>query len=156
MMKGRNLLASARPLARWHIIMVGAVLMLAAALLALLPASHAAVFTYTNPSCTGFAVSGSPPSQTVTCLTSGGAGVPVCAPTVTPSSPMAVGQSATVTANCSNAPTSYLWTGGGCAGNGATGTCQITKARAATIVVTVAGINGAGTGSSGQVQVVWQ
>jgi hypothetical protein len=148
MMKGRNILAATSPLTRWCILTLGV------ALLAALPKTHAATFTYTNPSCTTFAVSGSPPTQTVTCMTST-AGTPTCAPTVSPASPMAIGQSATITANCSNQPTSYTWTGGGCGTNGST-TCTVTKSRGATIIFTVSGTNGAGTGSAAQISVTWQ
>jgi hypothetical protein len=148
MMKRSNILAATSPLARWCMLMIGA------ALLASLPKTHAATFTYTNPSCTSFAVSGTPPTQTVTCM-SATAGTPTCAPTVSPAAP-AVGQSATITANCSNQPTSYTWTGGGCGANGSTTSCTVTKSRATTIIFTISGTNGAGTGSAAQLSVTWQ
>jgi hypothetical protein len=147
MMKGNNILVSAPPLARWCMLMVGA------ALVAFLPRSHAATFTYQNPTCSSYTVSGSPPNQTVTCSTSSGA-TPACAPTVSPTSP-AIGQTATITANCSNQPTSYTWTGGGCSAIGATTSCSVTKSRATTVLFTISGTNGAGTGSAAQISVTW-
>jgi hypothetical protein len=39
--------------------------------------------------------------------------VPVCSPTASPSSVPAAGGTVTLTANCSNGPTSYSWTNGG-------------------------------------------
>lgn len=148
MMKGRNIVVSTPSLTRWCMLMLGA------ALLVSFPRSHAATFTYTNPSCTSFVVSGTAPNQTVTCLTSSG-GVPTCAPTASPSAP-AVGQTVTITANCSNQPTLYTWTGGGCGANGATTSCSITKSRATTITFTVSGTNSAGTGSTAQISVAWR
>lgn len=123
--------------------------------MAVLPlAATAATVTYAGSSCTSFAVSGTPPNQTVTCV--GGSGVPVCAPTANPASPT-VGQWTTISANCSNQPTanSYVWTGGPCIYE--TGpTCAVKKDRSTTVEYTVKASNGAGTGSATQISVTWQ
>ena len=127
----------------------------AAALLVLSPKAPAATFTYTNPSCTSFTISGTPPTQTVTCVTSGGGGggVPTCAPTANPASP-AINTSTTISANCSNSPTSYLWTGGTCAGS--TGaTCSVNKGRTTTVTYSVTATNAAGTSAVAQISVTW-
>ena len=118
----------------------------------------AATVNYTNPNCSSFAVSGTPPNQTVTCVTGGGGGggVPVCAPTATTASP-AIGQSTTISANCSNGPSAngYVWTGGTCAG--LTGsTCTVTKTRAVSITYSVSASNASGTGSAAQITITWQ
>src|SRR5215831_11184205 len=138
-MTGRTSCASAQWLARFCALGLGG------ALLALAAKPQAATFTYTNPSCTSFTVSGSPPTQTVTCVTSGGGGggaAPTCSPSASPSAQVAVGTSVTVSANCDSQPTSYQWTGGACAGKGAT--CVVQKGRAGTVLFTVSGTNGSG------------
>jgi hypothetical protein len=113
-----------------------------------------ATFTYTNPSCTSFQISGTAPTQTVTCVTSGGGGsVPVCTPTANPASPMH-GNSTTISANCTNSPTAYVWTGSGCLS--ATSTCTVTKSHATTVTFTVQGTNASGTGNAAPIQVIWQ
>src|SRR5262249_13652872 len=125
----------------------------AAALLAVAAKPHAATFTYTNPSCTSFTVSGSPPTQTVTCITSGGGSVPTCSPSATPANP-SVGQQVVVSANCTNQPTSYGWRGAACKGSGAT--CNVTKPSAATVLFSINATNGSGTGSTAQLSVTWK
>ena len=148
MMTGRNPCASAQPQALWWMLALGA------ALLAASPRINAATFTYTNPSCSSFVVSGTPPTQTVACASTAGP-VPTCAPTVTSTS-VTIGTQVVVTANCSDSPTSYLWTGGGCGANGATTSCTVTKSKAVTVNFTVAGINAAGVGSTAQISVTWK
>jgi hypothetical protein len=142
----RNVCAPAQRQLGWWALALGAALLAT-------PKLDAATFTFNNPNCSGFVVSGSPPTQTVACATGGA--VPVCTP-ATPQTTVAVGTQVTIAANCTNSPTSYLWTGGGCGANGATTSCTVTKSRSATITFTVAGINGAGTGSTGQISVTWQ
>jgi len=115
----------------------------------------AATVTHTNPNCSSFALSGTPPNQTLTCVTAG-AGAPVCAPTASPASP-AVGQSVTITANCSNGPIAngYVWTGAACAGlTGAT--CTVTKSRAMSVTYSVSASNASGAGSAAQITITWQ
>jgi hypothetical protein len=128
--------------------------LLALASLAVSAIATAASVTYTNPSCSSFVVSGTPPTQTVTCV-GGGAGVPVCAPTSNPASP-AVGQSATISANCSNGPLAngYVWTGGTCAG--LTGsTCSVVKSRRVSVTYSVNASNASGSGTAAQITITW-
>jgi hypothetical protein len=119
-----------------------------------------ATFTYTNPSCTSFQISGTPPTQTVTCVTSGGGGgggsVPVCAPSANPAAPP-LGSSTTITANCSNAPTAYVWGGTGCLSS-TTGTCTVTNSstRNKKITFTVQATNASGPGAQASIAVTWQ
>jgi hypothetical protein len=150
-MTARIRCASAQ-VARWCGFAVGA------AILAFSLKPHAATFTYTNPACTSFTVSGSPPTQLVTCITSagGGGGVPTCSPTVSPGATVAINTALTISANCSNQPTSYQWTGGGCGTNGATTSCTLAKDVAKTVLVTVNATNGSGTGSTAQISVTWK
>jgi len=132
-------------------------LALATAVLAFSPApsAPAATLNYNNPACSSFVVSGTPPTQTVTCVAAGGgAGVAVCAPTANPTAP-AIGQSTTISANCSNQPTGYVWTGGACLGL-TTATCKVTKSRGVTVNYTVSAINAAGTGAAAPISVTWQ
>lgn len=123
------------------------------------PAATAATVTYSDSSCTSFAVSGTPPNQTVTCVTAGG-GTPVCAPTANPASPLA-GQQTTISANCSNQPTanSYVWTDSSAstACTSLTGpTCDVMKSRARTVTYTVKASNAAGAGLPATIDVTWR
>jgi Putative Ig domain/PQQ-like domain len=110
-----------------------------------------ASFTFTDAGCTSFAMSGTPPAQTLVCV--GGGGVPVCAPTANPPAPVA-GQTVTISANCSNQPTGYVWKGGGCTGN--TSACAVTKARRTTITFSIQASNAAGTGAPASITVQWK
>ena len=109
--------------------------------------------TYSGSSCTSFAVTGVPPNQILTCVSGGG--VPVCTLTASPPAP-ATGQSATITANCSNQPfpNGYVWSGG-CPGN-LTSTCTVTKSKPITVIFNVKATNGAGAGVPGQLSVSWK
>jgi hypothetical protein len=129
-------------------------LAVAAALFALSIRAPAATFTYTNPSCSSFTVSGTPPAQTVTCVSATAGGVPVCAPTANPAAP-AIGTSTTISANCSNQPTGYVWTGGACA-TVTTATCSPTKSKSATVTYTVTATNASGMGTAAQITVTWK
>ncbi len=115
-----------------------------------------ATLTYSDVNCTSFALSGTPPAQTLTCVGGGGAGVPICAPTANPATP-AAGQATTISANCSNQPNanSYVWTGGGCSGI-TSAICTVTKSRRTTVTYTVQASNGAGIGSPAQIVVTWR
>ena len=113
-----------------------------------------AMLTFTDPTCASFALTGTPPAQTLTCV-GGGGSVPVCALTASPSAP-AVGQQTTISANCSNQPNAggYVWTGGTCAG--ATGpTCTVSKGRVISVTYTVSARNGAGAGPPASITVSW-
>ena len=68
---------------------------------------------------------------------------PTCALTASPAS-ISTGGTSTLTASCSPAATSYTWTGGTCAGSGAS--CMVTPS--ATTTYTVSGINATGTGTA--------
>lgn len=70
--------------------------------------------------------------------------VPTCTLTASPSS-ISSGQSSTLTAACPGA-TSYVWTGGTCAGTNASATCAVTPT--ATTNYTVQGVNTAGTSAA--------
>ena len=129
--------------------------LLALASLTVSALATAASVTYTNPSCSSFVVSGTPPTQTVTCV-GVGTGVPVCAPTVNPASP-AIGQQAIISANCSNGPlaNSYVWTGGTCAG--ITGSsCPVVKSRALSVIYSVRASNASGPGTPAQITATWK
>ncbi|HTS22138.1 MAG TPA: hypothetical protein VMN79_10040 [Casimicrobiaceae bacterium] len=147
-MRARNACASARWMGLWAVLGIGA------ALLAWPAKPHAATFTYNSPSCTGFTVSGTAPNQTITCNSTTTGALPTCAPTVDNPSPSG-GQTVTVTANCSNSPTTWVWTGGGCASK-TTGSCQITKASRTTVTITVKATNTSGTGSTAQISISWK
>ena len=66
-----------------------------------------------DTSCPNPMATGSGPNITISCGgTSGGpTSAPVCSPTASPN-PVAPGGSVTLRANCSQSPTSYMWTGG--------------------------------------------
>ena len=109
--------------------------------------------TYVSPSCSEFVTSGTPPNQTLTCISGGS--VPVCAPSASPAAP-AKGQATTISANCSNQPLAngYAWTGGTCAGS--TGpTCTASRSRAGTVTYSVRAVNGAGAGPPAPISVTW-
>jgi len=88
------------------------------------------------------------------CAPGGGGGpgaVPACV--VAASSPTpSVGQSIVLTASCTNAPTSFAWTG--CASS--TSTCDATSASIGQVFYTVVASNPAGAGAPASVGVVWQ
>ncbi len=71
------------------------------------------------------------------------ANTPVCTLTATPAS-IAAGASATLSSSCTLAPTSYVWTGGTCAGTTA---ASCTVAPLVTTTYDVAGVNANGLGS---------
>jgi hypothetical protein len=115
--------------------------------------SSGASLTLIDPTCTGgLTLSGSPPNQVLTCVTVGGA-TPVCSPTLNPAAPTA-GQETTITANCSNQPSAYSWTGSGCAKVTAS-TCIVRRSRPGTANFTVRASDAAGQGAPAQVSVTW-
>jgi len=116
-------------------------------------AASSATLTLIDPNCTGgLILSGTPPNQLLTCVTGGGA-TPVCSPTASPAAPTA-GQQTTISANCSNQPTTYLWSGSGCA-KATASTCVVTRIRQGTTSFIVQASNGAGQGAPAQVSVTW-
>ena len=114
-----------------------------------------ASLTFTDPTCSSFALTGTPPAQTLSCVGGGTGGVPVCAPTANPPSP-AVGQQTTISANCSNQPNSngYVWTGGTCVGT-ASPTCTVAKGRVVSITYAVSARNAAGAGPAASITISW-
>jgi len=108
-------------------------------------------FRIADPTCSSFAMTGSPPNLTLVCADANGA--PVCAPSAAPPSP-AKGQTVTISASCSHQPTSYTWTGGDCAG--ATGaTCTMQRTRRAKVQISVQATNASGTGPIATISVQW-
>ncbi|MDP2760777.1 MAG: hypothetical protein Q8O64_10325 [Sideroxyarcus sp.] len=101
--------------------------------------SPAQTTTYTV-SGTNAAGSGNTASLTVT-VGSTTTGTPSCSLSASPSAISAGGQ-VTLTASCSPAAASYIWTGSGCAGNASI----CTASPASSTTYSVAGINAAGTG----------
>jgi hypothetical protein len=109
-------------------------------------------FDIVDPTCSSFAMTGSPPNQTLVC-----ADVkrkPVCAPSASPSAP-AVGQTVTISANCSDGPTSYAWSGKGCA-HERTATCTLSRRRPSQVSVSVRATNAAGSGAPATITVRWR
>jgi hypothetical protein len=77
--------------------------------------------------------------------------VPSCTLSASNTSPT-VGQSVTLTSNCTNSPTTYTWVN--CASAGPT--CVATATAPGATVYTVRGANGSGPGNVAAVQVNWQ
>ena len=140
-------------LAPWRAAAIGAAFVSIVAL-AFAPVAMAANVTFTSSNCSSYALSGTAPNQTVTCVAGGGGGggVPVCAPTANPPSP-SVGEATTISANCSNAPTGYKWTGGTCTHAGST--CTVEKSSAASVTYTVKASNSSGSGTPASITVTW-
>ena len=114
-----------------------------------------ATITYSNPNCTSFSISGPAGAQAVSCLSgSGSVSAPVCTPSANPSAPPAAA-STTITANCTNQPATYVWTGTGCAGL-TTASCVVSKPSPGTRTFTVQAINAAGTSALTQITVNWR
>jgi hypothetical protein len=116
-------------------------------------AAPATTLIFTDSTCSNFTMSGPLSAQVMNCIPGGGGPTPVCAPTANPAAP-SVKQQVTITANCSNSPTSYVWTGSGCAG-GTGPSCAVTKSKPATTIFSVQGINGSGPGAAAQITVTW-
>jgi len=93
---------------------------------------------------------GAPAQVTVAWQASAPGPVPVCNPTPSNGTPL-VGTTVTLTANCSNSPTSYSWTN--CASNAPT--CAATSGTEGVRSYTVTATNASGSGS-GNVTVNWQ
>lgn len=77
--------------------------------------------------------------------------VPACSVSAFPTSPVA-GSPLTLSASCTNDPTSFAWTN--CAGTGAT--CTVSEATPGPRTYTVTGSNAAGSGNPASVSVNWQ
>ena len=120
------------------------------------PASSGpAQLSISDAACTSYVLSGTPPNQTLTCV-SGSSSTPVCAPTANPAAPNAR-QSTTISANCSNqpSPNAYVWTGRGCTAV-TTASCTVTQSRSRTVTFSVRASNAAGQGAPAQITVTWK
>lgn len=135
----------------WRPLAALATLAATAAALVSAPAMGGSV-TYTGAKCTSFTVAGTPPNQTVTCVGTS-SGVPVCTPTAVPATP-AAGTLTTISANCSNSPSSYLWSGGSCGGL-TTPTCSVAKTAPKSVTYFVRASNAAGPGADAQITITW-
>lgn len=91
------------------------------------------------------------PMPVAMCAPGTAATVPVCVVTPSDSTPN-VGGALTLTASCSNAPTSFTWTG--CASS--TSTCTATSSAAGDAAYTVVARNAAGASAPASVVVTWQ
>ena len=109
-----------------------------------------ATVTLSDPNCDSFAIGGTPGNQTLTCVVST---PPVC--TVQGPGAASVGSNTSLTASCSPAATSWIWTGGSCATQ--TGQiCTANEASPGVVPYTVKGTNGAGAGNqSSALNVSW-
>ena len=113
--------------------------------------AQAATFTLNDPNCSNFSYD--PPTNTLTCVVSA---PPVC--TVTGPTTGTINQQNTMTASCSPAATSWVWSsdvGSGC--NAQTNqSCNDTQTAAGTVNYKVQGTNGQGQGPlSAAYPVVW-
>jgi len=117
----------------------------------------------TSSTCTTTAAAAGPVTYSVAGINSFGTGTavpvtvtwtanpPVCSVSTSNSTPSA-GQNITLTASCSGAPTSYVWTN--CSSQSST--CITTQASAGTATYTVAAVNAFGTSNVASVGVNWQ
>ncbi len=118
----------------------------AVALVASVPAFAQAVITITGAGCTAWQLSGSPPSQTLNCITgSPSTGKPACQ--VQGPSAGSVGTPIALVARCNPEATSFAWAGGSCAGKSGM-TCMASEALTGDVGYTVTGTNANGTGSA--------
>lgn len=140
---------------RWSMTLAAAIAVIGATLLP--PRALGGTMTYTGSGCTSFAITGTPPTQTISCVGGGGGGgAPVCAPTANPQT-LPVGTPTTISANCSNQPldNSYVWQGTGC--TMVTGpTCTVTGSRRRSVTYSITAANAAGTSVGADVTVTWQ
>jgi hypothetical protein len=110
-------------------------------------AQAAPSLTLSIPSCTGgFTLTGTPPNQTLNCVT--GSGVPTGCSIQGPVN-ASVGSPVTLTAACSGggAPTGFSWTGGSCNGV-TTNPCSANEGSAGQVTYTVAISNASGAATS--------
>ena len=93
------------------------------------------------------------PAPTAMCSpgNASGGGVPVCAPTATDATPY-INATITLFANCSGAPTSYVWTG--CTSTN--GRCDTTASVSGTVVYSVVATNASGSSAPAAVSVRWR
>jgi hypothetical protein len=133
---------------RFHRILLAAI----SAVIAFAGASsaNAGSITLSDPNCDSFNVVGPPGNQTLTCVVSS---PPVC--TVQGPSAGSIGTAIPLTAQCSPAATSWIWTGGSCANNTAQ-TCLANESASGNVSYTVQGSNAiAAGGVSNPLTVSW-
>jgi len=115
--------------------------------------SQAASLTISDPNCDSFTLTGSAPNQTLNCIVSS---VPVC--TVTGPTTGTINTANTMSASCSPAATTWVWSsdvGSGC-NSMTTQSCQDTQTATGTVNYKVTGSNGQGAGpQSAAYPVVW-
>jgi hypothetical protein len=92
-----------------------------------------------DPNCDSFTLTGTAPNQTLNCIVSN---PPTC--TVTGSNTAQINTNLTLTASCSPAATSYVWTG--CSSTSST--CQDNQSASGNVTYTVKGSNGNGAGQT--------
>ncbi len=153
----QSIIQSCREANRLGRIVFAAGAMLAAAMLAAPMSASAqtgATVTFNNPNCTGYALTGTPPNQTLTCIT--GSGVPTGC-TITGPTSGTWGTPITLTSSCTGggAATQWAWTGGTCAGV-TTQSCSAVETSVASRTYTVTASNASGTGTPvAQTTVAW-
>ena len=133
---------------------VGAMLAVAAFSLPIpATAQTGSTVTFTNPNCTGYALTGTPPNQTLTCIT--GSGIPTNC-TINGPTTGTWGTAITLTSSCTGggAATSWVWTGGTCAGV-TTQSCSAIESVATSRTYTVTASNGSGAGNLATTTVTW-
>ncbi len=116
----------------------------ALALATTVPVFAQATITITGSGCTAWQLSGSPPSQTLTCIT-GAASTAKPACLVQGPSTGTVGAAIGLVARCTPEATSFSWTGGSCAGKSGM-TCAANEALTGNVTYTVTGTNANGAG----------
>ncbi len=130
------------------------------ALAGVVPAK-AATFSYEDPQCADFSVTGSGPAYTLTCTL---ISAPACQLSVYPAKP-AVGEQVTLVASCTGAPFGWIFTKGSSLGTQAqicgttASTCIETNpppSAGTTLIYTVLGGNASGRGPITAVSVTWQ
>jgi len=112
-------------------------------------AAFAGTVHLADPNCDSFTLTGPAGNQTLNCVVSS---PPVCS--IQGSSAGSVGTPVSLTAQCSPAATSWVWTGGNCPGSGQI--CSATSAGAGVVLYTVTGTNAIAPGPTSPVfNVTW-
>jgi hypothetical protein len=127
--------------------------------LTLVASANAASFSYEDPQCADFSVSGTGPSYTLQCNF---IATPACQLQAIPSNPTA-GSQITLVASCTGGPFGWIFTKGATIGSQAQ-ICGTTSAvctdsvptAGTTLVYTVLGGNNAGRGPVAAITVTWQ
>ena len=112
---------------------------------------HAATFTLNDSNCDSFALSGTAPNQTLSCIVSNApSGCTISGPTSG-----AINVPITLTATCATgSPNAWTWTGGNCAGQ-TTQSCAANSASVAQVAYSVTARNNIGSGNTATTTVNW-